>query len=471
MVIKMNTSLIWSSALELHDMIIHGDISAVDLVETILERIDKINPEINAIITFNEHAREEAEKADKDMKKGFEKPLSGIPVTIKDNIYTKGLRTTYGSLLLKDFIPDEDAVVVERLKEAGAIIIGKTNLPEFALVAITDNPLFGVTRNPWNLERTPGGSSGGSAAAIASGLGPVSVGNDGGGSIRIPSSFCGTYGFKPSTGTVPGYPFLPMFIGLATDGPITRYVSDAALLMDIISGPDYRDKLSVGIPKKKFLSNLNAPMDNVKIAFSPDLGYAVVDPEVEKLTRKAVFEFSDLGAEVEEVDISITNLEQELTLKVVAEVVSYMKNKLEEWKKVAFKPYLTFLEMANYITYTDYLKIEDKTMKLWHEVMAIFKDYDFLITPTVAVPAFKITEHMGPSSIAGKSIGPIGWMPFTYPFNFTGQPAANIPIGLNKDKLPVGMQIVGRPYEDVSVLKLSKKYEEKYPWHDLKPNL
>lgn len=467
----MKGTIIWKSATELHDMIIHGDISSVDLVETILERIDKINPKINAIVTLNEHAREEAEKADKDVKKGFENPLLGVPITIKDNIYTKGLKTTYGSLLYKDFIPDEDAVVVERLKKAGAIILGKTNLPELALVAITDNPLFGITRNPWDLERTPGGSSGGSAAAVASGLGPLSIGNDGGGSIRIPSSFCGVYGFKPSTGVVPGYPLLPMFIGLATDGPITRYVSDAALLMDIISGPDYRDKFSVGIPKKNFSENLEIGLGNMKIAFSRDLGYAIVDPEVEELVREAAFKFSDLGAEVEEIDASIVNMEQELTLKVVAEVVSYMKDQLEKWKKVAFKPYLTFLMMTEYITFTDYLKIEEKAMQLWYNVMKIFKEYDFLITPTVSVPAFKIEEQMGPSSIAGKSIGPIGWMPFTYPFNFTGQPAANIPIGLNKDELPVGMHVVGRPYNDVSVMQLSKKYEEKYPWHDLKPSL
>ncbi len=467
----MRESIIWKSAYELHDMIIHGDISSVDLIETILERVEKINPKINAIVTLNEHVRKEAENADKDVKKGIEKPLLGIPVPIKDNIYTKGLRTTYGSLLYKDFIPDEDAVLVERLKEAGVIILGKTNLPELALVAITDNPLFGVTKNPWDLERTPGGSSGGSAAAVASGLSPVSIGNDGGGSIRIPSSFCGVYGFKPSNGVVPSYPILPMFIGLATDGPITRYVSDTALIMDIISGPDYRDKLSMGIPKKNFLEALDGDIEDVKIAFSPNLGYAVVDPEVENLVRKAAFKFNDLGAVVEEVDAKIVDMERELTLKVVAEVVSYMKDQLDEWKKIAFKPYLTFLEMANYITFTDYLKIEEKALKLWYSVMEIFKKYDFLITPTVSIPAFKIEEEMGPSTIAGKSIEPIGWMPFTYPFNFTGQPAANIPIGLNKDRLPVGMQIVGKPYDDVSLLKISRKYEEAYSWHDLRPIL
>lgn len=465
----MRKSLIWRSALELHDMVIYGDLSAVDLVETILERIDRVNPEINSIVTLNDNVRKEAENIDREIKKGISKPLSGIPITVKDNIYTKGLRTTYGSLLYKDFIPDEDSVLIKRIKEAGGIILGKTNLPEFALVAITDNPLFGVSRNPWDRNRTPGGSSGGSAASIAAGLGPVSIGNDGGGSIRIPSSFCGVYGFKPSTGVVPEYPALPMFNGISVNGPITRYVSDAALLMDIISGPDYHDRYSLGIKKKKYLRNIEGSIKDVKIAYSSDLGYAIVDPEVERIVRESAFKYRELEADVVEVYIKIPNMERELTLKVAAEFTTYIKDKFEDWRGVAFKPYLTFFTIADYISYMDYIKIEEKTRILWGKVMEIFREYDFLITPTVSIPAFKIEEQLGPSDIAGKAIGPIGWMPYTYPFNFTGQPAANIPIGLSKEKLPIGMQIVGRPYDDVGVLRLSKIYEDHYQWHSLRP--
>ncbi|RLG58932.1 amidase [Candidatus Geothermarchaeota archaeon] len=465
----MRESILWKSGFKLRNMILNGDISAVDLLESILERIERINPDLNAVVTLNEDARKEAEEADKLAKKGVEKPLLGVPLTIKDNICTRGLKTTYGSILYKDFIPGEDAIVVERVREAGAVIIGKTNLPEFGLVAITDNPLFGPTRNPWDRERTPGGSSGGSAVAVATGLGPISIGNDGGGSIRIPASFCGVYGFKPSNGVVPNYPSLPLFIGLATDGPITRYVIDAGLIMDVISGPDYHDKSTYGIPKMKFLDELNKTVEDAKIAYSPDLGYATVDPEIEEKVREAAFRFSEFGFEVEEIRLDIPNLENELTLKVIAEIYTFFRDRLEEWKMVAFKPYLTFLTMAEYITFSDYIRIMDKSNELWLKMMGLFKSYDYLVTPTVAITAFKIEDGMGPDSIAGKPIGPIGWMPFTYPFNFTGQPAASIPVGLDKNGLPIGMQVVGRPYDDIGVLRLSKLYEERYSWHSLKP--
>ncbi len=177
--------------------------------------------------------------------------------------------------------------------------------------------------------------------------------------------------------------------------------------------------------------------------YSPNLGYATVDPEIEEKVREATFRFSELGFEVEEVKLDIPNLENELTLKVIAEVYTFFKNRLEEWKKVAFKPYLTFLTMAEYITFSDYIGIMDKSNELWLKMMELFKSYDYLVTPTVAITAFKIEEGMGPDSIAGKPIGPIGWMPFTYPFNFTGQPAASIPVGLDKNGLPIGMQLVG----------------------------
>lgn len=468
----MNRDLLWKSGLELRDMILDGKISAIELIYLIFERINEVNPLLNAIVTLDrDGAIKQAEEVDKLAEKGVFKPLLGIPITIKDNIHTKGIRTTYGSILFKDFVPDGDAVIVERLKEAGAIIIGKTNLPELGLIAITDNPLFGVTKNPWDTSRTPGGSSGGSAVAVATGMSPISIGNDGGGSIRIPASFCGIYGFKPSTGRVPAYPKLPVFIGLATDGPITRYVADAALIMDVISGPDYRDKLSLGVPKEKYLNRIDIEINNVKIAFSKDLGYAVVDPEVEDIVTRAAYNFETLGAEVEEVKIEIPNMENALVTKVVAEVYTYLKDKLEEWKKIAFKPYLTFLAMAEYITITDYINIDILAQELWHKIMKIFKKYDYLITPTIATPPFKLEDGIAPQTIAGKSIGPIQWMPFTYPFNFTGQPAANIPVGLNREGLPVGMQIVGKPYDDIGVLMLSRNYEKKHPWHKMKPKI
>ncbi len=468
----MGEDLCWMSAVELSKAIVGGEVSPVDVVEAVLERVHKCNPQINAVVTLLEdEARQEAKRAEEAVRKGERRPLLGVPVTIKDNIPVKGVRTTYGSKMFENFVPKEDAVLVERLREAGAIIIGKTNLPEFGLVAITDNPLFGATRNPWDLERTPGGSSGGAAAAVASGIAPIAIGNDGGGSIRIPSALCGVYGFKPSFGRVPSYRDLPIFLEMASHGPITRTVADAALVMDVISGPDERDRFSLPAVGFSYLERLEEGVEGKRFAYSPDLGYAVVDPEVEKLTRNAISAFEEAGASVEEVDVSIPDLAYELIVLVLTETIAMIGDKFEEWKNVAYPLYLNFLPLADTVTFKDYIKVRVRRDELWDAVRKIFADYDFMLTPTTAVPAFKLEEGMGPTKIAGKDVGPIGWMPFTYPFNFTGQPAASVPCGFTKDGLPVGLQIVGRRYDDLGVLQASRAFEKIRPWQDKKPPL
>ncbi len=448
----------WESAVDLIEKLRGGEVKAVEVVEYCFEKIKELNPEINAFVTLNEKAVEEAKAADPNS------PLAGLPIAVKDNVDTKGLRTTYGSKLYENNIPNEDAVIVERLKKAGAVIVGKTNVPEFALIAYTDNPLFGPTKNPWDKRRTVGGSSGGSAAAVAAGMVPVATGNDGGGSIRIPASFCGLYGLKPSFGRIPSYPTLPIFIGLSSEGFLTRYVEDTALLLDLTKGWDIRDINSLPDEGTSYLKAIEESPDGVKIAFSPNLGYAVVDPEVEEIVRKAAFKFEKFG-EVEEVDVTIPNMEMELVIKVVLEIVSFMGNRLEEWKKVAYPPYMGFLALADSVGYKEYINIENKKMELWRALRQIFEKYDFLVTPTVAVPPFEL-GNIGVSEIAGKPVTPIGWMPFTYPFNFTSQPAASIPAGFTKDGLPVGMQIVGKPYDDIGVLKISKAFQDIAPWQD-----
>ncbi len=453
----------WNSAVELIEKLKGGEVKASEVVEYCLERINELNPKINAFVTINEKAVEEARKADANT------PLAGLPIAVKDNVETKDLRTTYGSKLYENYVPDEDAVIVERLKKAGAVIIGKTNLPEFGLIAYTDSPLFGVTRNPWNTDKTVGGSSGGSAAAVAAMMVPVATGNDGGGSIRIPASFCGLFGLKPSYGRIPAYPSLPMFVGLACEGFLTKCVEDTALMLDLTKGRDSRDMHSLPDDGVSYLKALEEEPDNVRIAFSPDLGYATVDPEVEEIVRKAAFKLEKFG-EVEEVELKVPCLEAELVTKVVLEVVTFMGDRLEEWKKVAYPAYLGFLAMADSLSYKDYIRIAERKMELWKALRTVFDEYDFLITPTVAVPPFDI-GNIGVSEIAGKPVTPIGWMPFTYPFNFTGQPAASLPAGFTKDGLPVGMQIVGRHYDDVGVLRISKAYQDVNPWMDKKPEI
>jgi len=440
-----------------------GEISAVELVEECLEKIEKLNPKINAFVTLNEKAVEEARNADPNT------PLAGLPVAIKDNVETKGIRTTYCSKLYENYVPEEDAVLVERLKKAGAVILGKTNMPEFGLIAYTDNPLFGPTRNPFDLSKTVGGSSGGSAAAVAAGILPVASGNDGGGSIRIPASFCSLYGLKPSFGRVPCYPSMPIFVGLHSEGFLTRYVEDTALMLDFVKGRDIRDMNSLPDDGISYLKAIEEQPDNVKIAFSPDLGYATVDPEVEEIVRKAAFRLEKFG-EVEEVKLNAPSLESELVTKVVLEVVTFMGERMEEWEKVAFPPYLGFMALAQSLTYREYIKIEERKMELWKALRSVFEEYDYLITPTVACKPFEIGK-ISPDEIDGKPITPIGWMPFTYPFNFTGQPAASIPAGFSKEGLPVGMQIVGKHYDDAGVLKISKAFQDVSPWQDKYPEL
>ncbi|MDH5816660.1 MAG: amidase [Candidatus Nezhaarchaeota archaeon] len=443
------------TVVELVEKLRGREIRAQELVESCLERITKLNPKINAFVTLNPRAIDEAKRAEG-------KPLGGLPIAVKDNTNVSGLRTTYGSKLFEDYVPSEDSVIVERLRKAGAVIIGKTNMPEFGLVAYTDNVLFGPTRNPWDLSKTVGGSSGGSAAAVAAGMVPAATGNDGGGSIRIPASFCGLYGLKPTFGRIPIYPRIPIFTEIVCEGFLTKTVEDTALLLDIVKGRDERDMYSLPDDGKSYLKELEEPIDNVKIAFSPDLGYAIVDPEVEEVVRRAAFKLERFGV-VEEVEVRIPCLENELRTKVALEFATFISNVLERWREVAYPPNLRLLSLAESLNYKDYIMIEARKQELWAALKKVFEEYDFLVTPTTAVKPFEIGRTY-PKEIAGRPATPLSWMPFTYPFNFTGQPAASVPVGLSKDGLPIGMQIVGRKFDDIGVLKLSKAFQDISPW-------
>jgi len=463
------------SALELTDAISRGELSPVDVLDAVMEQVKRYNPELNAIVTLTEEsARESAKKAEKMVKKGEKLgPLHGVPITIKDLIFTKGVRTTFGSKLYENFIPDEDAVLVERLKKAGVVIIGKTNVPEFGLIPVTDNVIFGLTHNPWDKRKTSGGSSGGAAVAVAAGMGPLASGSDGGGSIRIPSSLCGVYGIKPSFGRVPSYH--PGFYGWETmncEGPIARTVADVALMLDVMAGPDDRDRFSLPATNVSYLKTLEKGIEGSRIAYSPDLGYAIVDPKVEKLTRKAAFSFGKLGCEVTEIKPDLFDMQYELITMVAAETITANEEHLEEWKKKAYPLYLSYLQLEETFSIRDVVRVQYKREELWGKMRKIFENYDFLLTPTTAVPAFELEEGtMGPTEIAGQTVGPVGWIAFTYPFNFTGQPAASVPCGFTGDGLPVGLQIVGKRYDDASVLRASRAFEKAFPWQDKKPPL
>ncbi len=465
----------FSSAIDLVDDIRDGRREVSEVVEECFRRIEELDPELNAFLALNEEdALEKAKKIDESGNVD-EMPLAGLPIAVKDNEETEGLRTTYGSKLYEDFVPEEDSVLVERLENAGAIIVGKTNLPEFGLISYTDNQLMEPTLNPWNLDKTVGGSSGGSAAAVASEITPVATGSDSGGSIRIPASFCNLYGLKPTFWRVPTHPKKPIFVGLHTKGFITRSVEDTAYLLDLAAGRDRKDMNSLPEEQFSYLNAIERPLEesdrlnDVKIAFSSDLGYATVEPAVEEIVRSAVFDFEEFG-EVEEVEIDAPNLESELIEKVGSEVITMMGEKMEDWKEVAYPPLLTFLTIAESVEADEYISIEERVRDFWSSLRPIYEEFDFLVTPTVAVPPFEIGD-IGPNKIDGENVSPLGWMAFTYPFNFTRQPAASVPAGFTDDELPVGMQIVGEQFDDLGVLKISKAYQQVNPWQDKRPEL
>jgi aspartyl-tRNA(Asn)/glutamyl-tRNA(Gln) amidotransferase subunit A len=457
----------WMSAADLARAIKTKKLSPVEVIRTFLERIESVNPMINAYVTVTaDSALEEARKAErKVMKGGKPGPLHGVPVSVKDLIFTKGVRTTFGSKLLEDFVPDEDAVVVSRLKKAGAIVLGKTNTSEFGFKPLTDNLVFGVTRNPWNLERSCGGSSGGAAASVAAGLGPLAVGADGGGSIRIPSSCCGVFGMKPQHGRVPRYPAFSGGELVTHEGPITRTVRDAALMLDVIAGYHWGDGYSLPAPVSSFAKSLGRGVKGLKIAWSPDLGFATVDSEVKKICERAANKFSQMGAEVEEAHPGFENPEVHIgnifggDAVAALSVLGPVENIIDKVTPLT----AAMLFVSGELKASDYAR----TLFAKHEMALksgkFFRKYDLLLTPTVAGPPLPVDRD--------DPIEFLKWIPFTPVFNFTGQPAASIPAGWTKNGLPVGLQIVGRQYDEYTVFRAAAAFEQASPWTQRKPSL
>ncbi len=467
-----NLEICCMPVVQMADAIKTKKLSPVEIMDAVLNRIEQLNPKVNAYCTLlAESAKKQANEAETMVMTGKKLgPLHGVPISIKDLIFTKGIRTTGGSKIYENFIPQQDAIVVERLKAAGAIVIGKTNTPEFGWVAIADNPLFGVTRNPWNLELTPGGSSGGAAVSVALCMGSLAIGSDGGGSIRIPSSFCGLFGFKPSFGRVPQYPGFPGWETLSHIGPITRTVKDAALAMEIIAGRDDRDRFSLPDTGLRYLPFLGGDLKGLRIAWSKDLGYAPVDPQVLKITEAAVKTFATLGSNVEAASPEVRSPENAFTTLVAISLTAVLQDKMKEWGNQIDPALARFVEWNKDKSATEYTKACFEQMEFWHGIWPFFKKYDLLLTPTVAVPPFELGSF-GPREIAGNKVSPLSWMAFTYPFNLTGQPAASVPCGWTDDGLPIGLQIVGRRFDDVTVLRAAAAFEQASPWSNRRPPL
>ncbi len=481
------------SACDMRDAIKRQELTSEEITEVIIERIEKVNPIINAYCTPTfDLAREMAKKADKAVKSG--KPLgllNGVPTSIKDEVETKGVRSTFGCEIFENYIPDHDDVAVERLKDAGMVMLGKTNLPAFGYAPMTTNSIFGTTKNPWNLGRTPGGSSGGAAAAIAAGLGPLALGGDGGGSIRIPSSFCGTYGIKPTFGRVP-HLFAKLGGTAATisqGGPIVRCVKDAALFLDVIVGEHYSDKFSVPKPNYSFLEKLNEKPKKLKIGYSFDLGNVMaIDPEVKKSVLNGIDKLYGHDLEIEESKLIDLKDSKKTFLGVKRPIIRSpflilgtiwatsfahildVTKLLKKWQDKLDPTLVQMCKMGEAFSAKD-IKVAELQMEMVNENIAEhFKKYDILITPTTTTPAIGIEKTMlDLVEVDGKKVSTNDWVSFTYPFNMSGHPAASIPCGWHSNGLPMGMQIVGKRFDEVSVLQVSKAFEEISPWKDKKP--
>ena len=460
----------WRSALDLAAAIRAKQVSPVEITEAVLARIEALNPRLNAFCLITaDLALRDAREAEIAVVKGEPiGPLHGVPVSLKDVIFTRGLRTTGGSRLFAEALPEEDAIAVGRLRAAGAVILGKTNTSELGHKAVTENPLFGVTRNPWNLELTPGGSSGGAAAAVASGLGPLALGTDGGGSVRIPAAFCGVYGLKPSWGRVPQHPSFPGWEHLSVTGPITRTVRDAALVLDAIAGGDDRDRHSLPREDGSYVESCDEDIKGLHVAWTPDLGYATVDPAVQALCENAAGELEALGCHVEVVNPGWEDSEEIFRTIVAAQFYAHWSDQLPAQEARLDPSLVKFIRRGGAVSTRDYVLAMDRARAYWHEAQTFLQRFDLLLTPTVAVAPFAAGQP-APREIAGQPISVLGWMPFTFPFNLTGQPAASVPAGFTEDGLPVGLQIIGRRNADRTVLAASAAYEAACPWSDRRP--
>jgi len=465
----VNESSAYLSARELVGLYRSRQLSPVEVAGDILARIDRLNPRLNAFTTTTpELAMAQAVAAERSYASGDPAPLAGVPMSIKDLTPTQGIRTARGSLIEPDWVPDEDAPVVARLYTAGAVMLGKTNTPELGWKGDSGNRVFGPSYNPWNLERTPGGSSGGGAAAVAAGLGPLAQGSDGAGSIRIPAAFCGIFGFKPSYGLVPQYP--PSAVGdLSHLGPMTRTVDDAALMLNAIAGADSRDRLSwsSGVD---YVIGLDSGVRGLRVAWSPTLGYAPVDDAVREHTERAVAVFTELGCHVDQIDPEMPDPAGILDVMWSAAMAGYFANRLSDVRELIDPGLLAVVERAKTFSAADLAQAMQQRNTYYTGMRQFMDQYDFLVTPTMPTTAFTAGLDE-PDGWVRATLAPLDWTPFTYPFNLTGQPAATVPCGFDGSGLPIGLQIVGRWRDDHSVLRAAAAFESAMPWAGTIPPL
>jgi len=469
-----DTDLFYTPVWQLRELLDTRRVSSTELTETFLRRIERLNPKLNAYLTVTgEEALAAAKAADEKIGQGRENgPLLGIPISLKDLEATKGIRSTMGSLAYQDAIPEMDSVVAERVKASGAVLLGKTNTPEFGLQGTTENRLGDPCRNPWNTERTAGGSSGGAGAAVAAGMCPFATGTDGGGSIRNPSSFNGIFGIKPTLGRVPRAGGLgrPAPNLTSQSGPMARNVRDAAILLKVLAGHDSRDPGSMRDSVPDFLAGLDNSVRGLRLAWSTGMGFAAIDPEVASITSTAARVFEELGCTVDDPAFALDNpIPAFLTIFYTGNYTVYGHLMEECPEKLSDNARFCF-EHGSQATAADYARAIRAVDEMKAKIDDLMDTYDLLLTPTMAVPPFPIGQP--PDRIDGKDVPPrSSYSPMTRPFNLSGQPAASVPCGFSSEGLPIGLHIIGKRGDEATVLRASAAFEQARPWEHLRPDI
>ena len=447
-------------------------LSPLEVTEAALRRIETHNDALNCFcLVDGESALKQARESEARWAKGEpEGLLDGVPVSIKDLVLARGWPTLKGSHTTDPNQEwDEDGPATARLREHNAVILGKTTTPEFGWKGVTENPLTGITRNPWNLKKTPGGSSGGASSALAAGMGALAVGTDGGGSVRLPAAFSGVYGLKASFGVVPAYPGQPPPLRtLSHVGPMARSVADATLMLAVLSEPDDRDWLALSDGPRDFRNILDDGVAGLRIAYSADLGFAKVDPEVAGLVAAAVGVFEELGAKVEQQDPGFEDPTAHWMTHFRAAGALLLDHMSEEQLDLLDPELRKRWAPEDVPSLSEYFAAAAAREALGQHMARFHRDYDLLLTPVTSTPPFDVGQ-LGP-----EGYGPdrhSSWIPFTLPFNMTHQPAASVPCGFTTDGLPIGLHIVGPMYRDDLVIRASRAYEQARPTWDRRPDL
>ena len=449
------------TATEIRDKIRNRDLSAVEVMEAHLTQIEKVNPTVNAIVTLHpDQALDGAKAADAAISNGeFLGPLHGLPTAVKDLTLTKGMRTTFGSPIYKDNVPDRDAIIVERIKKAGAIIIGKTNTPEFGAGSNTFNPIFGATLNPYDTSKTCGGSSGGAGVSLACRMLPIADGTDLGGSLRNPANFNNVVGLRPSPGRVPGVSPLG-WSTLAVQGPMARTVGDLALHLSAIAGPDNRSPISIEQPGVAFAAPLERDFSGVRIAYMPDLDGLPVDSRVALIIKNCVGVLESLGCVVDEAAPDFSNADEVFKTLRAWGTASVRSELLEQHRDLIKGTIIGEIELGLKLKANDVSRAEEMRTAYFNRVNSFMNTYEFMVMPVNQVPPFDVTTEY-PTEINGVHMESyIDWMKSCYYISSLGHPAASVPCGFTPEGLPVGLQIVGRHHDDFGVLQLANAFEK-----------